>query len=304
MSVGGSDSAVPERAEPEAAQPEAAQPESPELRPEPALAVPEIEDLTRVVALDGPAGSGKSTVARRTAQALGWRFVDTGATYRAVTLQVLRAGVDLQDPQAVAAAARTAQVELDVDPAGKGVLLGGEDVSAEIRGPVVTAAVSTVSAVPAVREQLIRLQRLLMGVEGAVVEGRDISTVVAPRAAVKVYLDASPEVRARRRAAETASADVVATESPASTGAGPATTAPALEEVGSALARRDALDSQTNPLKPSEGAVHLDTSDLTLEQVVAAVVAMVRDSDSGLTHDPSEVPVPGAPAAIAQEDRS
>jgi len=237
--------------------------------------VPDVADLTRVVALDGPAGSGKSTVARATAKALGWRFVDTGATYRAVTLQVLRAGVDLDDAQAVAAAAAQAVVELDIDPAERGVRLNDEDVSAEIRGSAVTAAVSAVSAVPAVRQQLIVLQRRLMGLEGAVVEGRDIATVVAPRAAVKVYLDARPEVRARRRAGELAPvAAGEAADGPQVEGL----SAEDLDRVKQSIQLRDELDSRTNALAATEGAVHLDTSELTVEQVVARIVLLAEQA--------------------------
>jgi cytidylate kinase len=245
--------------------------------------VPDVAELTRVVALDGPAGSGKSTVARATAQALGWRFVDTGATYRAVTLQVLRSGADLDDPAAVAAAAAQADVELDTEPAERGVRLNGEDVSSEIRGSAVTAAVSGVSAVPAVRQQLIALQRRLMGREGAVVEGRDIATVVAPQAAVKVYLDARPEVRARRRAVELAPVAGVALPDTGSRDAPSETATPGAsllpEEVASverALLLRDELDSRTNALAATEGAVHLDTSDLTVQQVVAEIVTLAE----------------------------
>ena len=241
-------------------------------------AVPDVAELTRVVAVDGPAGSGKSTVARATAQALGWRFVDTGATYRAVTLQVLRAGVDLADAEAVAAAAAQAVVELDTEPTQRGVRLNGEDVSAEIRGPAVTAAVSGVSAVPAVRRQLIALQRRLMGLQGAVVEGRDIATVVAPHAAVKVYLDARPEVRARRRAVELVPAPgavAAAGEQGSGTTAVPMPPLPEdLASVEASLRLRDELDSRTNTLVATEGAVHLDTSDLTVPQVVAEIVAL------------------------------
>jgi len=238
-------------------------------------AVPLPEELVRVVALDGPAGSGKSSVSRAVAKELGWRFVDTGATYRAVTLAVLRQDVDVADVATVAEVAASAQVELGPDPDRPLVLLDGEDVTAEIRSAEVTAAVSAVSAVPAVREVLIRLQRSLMGRDGAVVEGRDIATVVAPRAAVKVYLDARPEVRARRRAAE----EVTLPGSPAE--------APGVHElVQQALLARDARDTKTNPLKPSEGAVHLETSELTFPEVVAEVVALVRDA--GLLDEPAE----------------
>jgi cytidylate kinase len=219
--------------------------------------VPAVDDLVRVVALDGPAGTGKTTVARLTAVRLGWRFVDTGATYRAVALAVLRAGADPEDATACEAAASAARVELRTDPEESGVCLDGADVSAEIRTPEVTAVVSAVSSHPAVRALLIRLQRRAIGTSGAVVEGRDIATVVAPRAAVKVYLDARPEVRAARRAGEIAGAP---------------------SGVASALLARDARDSETNRLEPSGGAVHLDTSDLSLAQVVEAVLALVQQA--------------------------
>jgi cytidylate kinase len=222
---------------------------------------PSIEELTKVVALDGPAGTGKSTVCRLVAQRLGWRFVDTGATYRAVTLAVLRAGADPEDASAAERAARAADVTLITDPASPGVLLDGVDVGADIRTPEVTAAVSAVSTHPGVRTLLVELQRRAMGTDGAVVEGRDIATVVAPQAAVKVFLDARPEVRAARRAGEL-------------TGTVPSDPA----AVQAALLARDARDNQTNALVPSGGAVHVDTSDLTLDQVVDAVVALVAQA--------------------------
>lgn len=219
--------------------------------------VPQADELVRVVALDGPAGSGKTTVARLTAQALGWRFVDTGATYRAVTLAVLRAGADPEDAAACSAAAHGAVIDLSTDPSRPGVRLNGQDVTAAIRQADVTAAVSAVSSHHSVREVLVREQRRAMGTAGAVVEGRDIATVVAPRAAVKVYLDADPAVRAARRAGELGV--------PSS-------------EVSRALATRDERDNQTNTLRASRGAVHLDTSQLDLDQVVAAVVALVVEA--------------------------
>ena len=214
--------------------------------------------LGRVVALDGPAGSGKSTVAKAVAVRLGWRFVDTGATYRAATLAVLRSGARLDDVAAVTSAVTAARIELVTLPARATVVLDGDDVGDQVRSPAVTAAVSAVSAVPAVRRHLLALQREAMGRDGAVAEGRDIATVVAPDAAVKVYLDARPDVRARRRAGETG--------------------APDEQQVAADLARRDGLDAQTNALAASQGAVALDTSDLTLDQVVDAVTAMVRQA--------------------------
>jgi len=217
----------------------------------------------RVIALDGPSGSGKSTVARGVARALGWRYVDTGATYRAGTLAALRAGVDLTDANAVVASVRAARIELSVDPDKPGITLDGDDVSAEIRGPEVTAAVSAVSAVPRVRELTVSLQRSLLG-EGAVVEGRDIGTVVVPDAPVKVFLDASPEVRAGRRAAD---AD-----------AGVRATGDVVGAVAADLARRDRLDSSraASPLEAAADAVHLDSSAMTADEVIARVLELAR----------------------------
>lgn len=215
-------------------------------------------DLTRVIALDGPAGSGKSTVARRVAQVLGWRFVDTGAGYRAAALAALRAGVDLSDADAVVAVVAHSSIRLGTAADQPCVTLDGEDVSGQIRSAEVTAAVSSVSSLPAVRAQLITLQREAMGLSGSVVEGRDIAAVVAPNAAVKVYLDARPEVRAARRAGE---ADV-----------------PVLPngEQMHVLTARDERDNRTTPLRAVEGAVDLDTSDLDLEQVVARIVDLAH----------------------------
>ncbi len=221
-----------------------------------------------VVALDGPSGSGKSTVARGVARALGWRYVDTGATYRAATLAVLRAGADLADQAAVAAIVRDlvgrGGLRLEPDPDAPVVRLDGEDVSAAVRTPDVTAAVSAVSAVSQVREHLVALQRELMGRDGAVAEGRDIATAVAPEAAVKVYLDADPAVRARRRAAD-ADAGVVPTGTDL------------VGAVAADLARRDAHDSgrTASPLQAAGDAVRLDATDLSAQQVVDAVLGLV-----------------------------
>lgn len=226
-------------------------------RPDPTAA-----ELIKVVALDGPAGTGKSTVSRRVAASLGWRFVDTGATYRAATLAVLRAGVDLSDSEAVEAVAVSATIELRTDPGFPGVLLDGEEVSGQIRTGQVSSHVSAVSALPSVRRRLIALQRAAMGTDGAVVEGRDIASVVAPHAAVKVYLDARPEVRARRRADDVMSSQEGAARNQ--------------EAVARALEIRDTLDNQTTRLNASDGALHLDTSDMTLDAVVAAVVRLVE----------------------------
>ncbi len=220
---------------------------------------------TRVIALDGPSGSGKSTVARGLASRLGWRYVDTGATYRAATLAVLREGADLADPDEIAATVAAARIELSTDPTSPAARLDGEDVSVLIRSPAVTAAVSAVSAVPAVRALLVALQRELAGSGGAVLEGRDIGTAVVPDAALKVFLDAAPEVRASRRAGD-ADAGVAARLDGL------------LERVAADLARRDRLDSSraASPLQAAQDAVHLDSSALDAEAVIERVLGLAR----------------------------
>ena len=226
---------------------------------------------SRVIALDGPSGSGKSTVARALARHLGWRYLDTGATYRAATLAVLRAGVDLVDPQAVARVVEQATIAVSTDPDAAQTTLDGEDVSTVIRGPEVTGAVSAVSAVPEVRRRLVALQRELAGGQGAVLEGRDIGTAVFPEAPVKVFLDASPEVRASRRAAE------------ADTGVKATSGIDVVEQVAADLARRDRLDSSrtVSPLQCADDAVHLDSSALDADAVVRRVLELARAA--GLT---------------------
>jgi cytidylate kinase len=207
-----------------------------------------------VVAIDGPAGAGKSTVARRVAERTGLRYLDTGATYRALTLGLLRRGVPPDDPAAVAEAARTIDLDLELDAAGRAtVLLDGKPPGAELRSPEVNAAVSAVSAVPAVRQQLVALQRSLVGLGGIVAEGRDVGTVVWPDAEVKVYLTASEPERARRRAGD---------------GGG---------ESADALARRDRLDSNraTSPTRPADDAVVLDSTGRAVDQVVEEVLGRV-----------------------------
>ena len=225
----------------------------------------------RVIALDGPSGSGKSTVARAVARRLGWRYLDTGATYRAATLAVLRAGTDLDDAEAVADTVARAAIVVSTAPEASRTTLDGEDVSTVIRGPEVTSAVSAVSAVPEVRHRMVALQRELAGTDGAVLEGRDIGTAVFPDAAVKVFLDASADVRASRRAGD------------ADTGIAPTQTANVVEQVAADLARRDRLDSSraTSPLQPADDAVHLDSSELDADEVVQRVLELAERA--GLT---------------------
>ncbi|WP_422739677.1 (d)CMP kinase [Micromonospora sp. WMMD729] len=204
-----------------------------------------------VVAVDGPSGSGKSTVSRRLAAGIGARYLDTGAMYRAITWAVLRSGVDLTDAASVAKVAGEADLRIGTDPQGYGVTVDGVNVDADIRGPEVTQAVSAVAAVPAVRELLVARQRqMIVNAGRMVVEGRDIGSVVAPDADLKVFLTASEAARAARRSAEDAS-DVTATAAD--------------------LARRDRLDStrKVNPLAQAPDAVVLDTTELGIDEVVA-----------------------------------
>jgi cytidylate kinase len=202
-----------------------------------------------VVALDGPSGTGKSTVARRLAARLGARYLDTGAMYRAATVAVLRAGADLGDPVAITMVVEAAKIVISTDPQSVSITLDGEPVDTEIRSGQTTAAVSAVSAVPAVRAQLVDAQRELIADGGIVVEGRDIGSVVWPTARPKVYLTASAETRAQRRAGELGG-DVTA--------------------VAQDIDRRDRLDSNraASPLTQAADAIELDTTDLDIGQVV------------------------------------
>jgi cytidylate kinase len=212
----------------------------------------------RVVAIDGPSGSGKSTVARAVGDALGLRVLDTGAMYRAVTLAALAAGADLADGDAIADLAAKARIEVEGD-----IRLDGRDVSAEIRAPAVTAAVSTVSAHPGVRRELVARQRAWVDAHGGgVVEGRDIGTVVFPAAPVKVYLEANEHERARRRQRDEAAADRDL----------------AVGAVRDALAQRDALDSKrtASPLRAAADAIVIDTTDRSVLEIVAEIVTRFR----------------------------
>lgn len=225
--------------------------------------------LHGVIALDGPAGTGKSTVARRLAAACGAGYLDTGAMYRAATLAVLRAGVDPDGPHPqVVAVAESARIESGTDPEAPTIRLDGEDVADEIRGPEVTGAVSAVSAVPGVREVLVRRQRELIGEviahgTGIVVEGRDIGTVVAPDAPLKVFLTASAEVRAARRSAQ---------DRQAGRAVDPAA-------VLADVRRRDLLDStrKVAPLQAAPDAVVVDTDDLSVDEVLERVIRLAEE---------------------------
>jgi cytidylate kinase len=213
-----------------------------------------------VIAVDGPSGSGKSSTSRGVATRLGLRYLDTGAQYRAMTHWMLTHGVDVHDPAAVAAHCAEPEIESGTDPLEPTIHVDGVDVSVEIRGEAVTAAVSPVSAVPEVRARILILQRELIGKGGILVEGRDIGTVVAPDADLKIYLTADVTARAARRAAEQGGSDLAATQQ--------------------SLATRDRIDSGrvVSPLAMADDAVHIDTTDFTLDEVIGQIVALVPES--------------------------
>jgi cytidylate kinase len=216
-----------------------------------------------LVAVDGPAGTGKSSVSRALARALGARYLDTGAMYRIVTLAVLRAGVDPADAAAVGAIGQRVQLSVGYDPDEDRCYLAGEDVSTEIRGDDVTRAVSAVSSVPAVRERLVNLQRAMAAGPGnIVVEGRDIGTVVLPHAPVKIFLTASAETRARRRNDQNVAAGLA-------------------DDYAGVLAdvrRRDRLDSTraVSPLRVADDAVIVDTSEMTEAEAIDHLLKLVK----------------------------
>lgn len=222
-----------------------------------------------VVAIDGPAGTGKSSVSKGLARGLGARFLDTGAMYRIVTLAVLRAGVDPSDTEAVGETASDVQLSVGYDPDDSSFYLAGEDVSAEIRGDDVTRAVSAVSAVPTVRTRLVDIQReMAEGPGSIVVEGRDIGTVVFPDAPVKIFLTASAETRAQRRNAQNVRAGL-ADDYPA---------------VLADVRRRDHLDSTraVSPLRAAEDAIVVDTSDMTENEVIAHLLDLVTQRSEAM----------------------
>jgi len=213
--------------------------------------------MTRVIAIDGPAGSGKSTVARRLADRLGVGYLDTGAMYRAATWAVLDSGIDPSDESAVAALVATTSIDVD-----RGIVtVGDDDATIAIRGPEVSGLVSIVASNSAVRADLVERQRAwVISRGGAVVEGRDIGSVVFPDAEAKLYLTASPEARARRRAAERGDADDAE-----------------IERTATELARRDHIDSTRadSPLVAADGSTTIDTSDMTIDEVVAYIEGLL-----------------------------
>ncbi|MCY4272438.1 MAG: (d)CMP kinase [bacterium] len=209
----------------------------------------------RVIAIDGPAGSGKSTVARRLAERLGLEYLDTGAMYRSVAFAAMTREIDLADAEAIVEVARTSDIRVEDTT----VIVDGVDATTQIRGPEVTRSVSTVAAISGVREVLrVRQRAWVLERGGGVLEGRDIGTAVFPDADLKVYLSASAVVRAERRAGEVSALDY--------------------ETVAADLAARDAADStrQHDPLVQAPDAVHLDTTDLSVDEVVDELASRLR----------------------------
>ncbi len=216
------------------------------------------------VAIDGPAGAGKSTVSRAAAKAVGYIYVDTGALYRAVGVNALRKGIDTKDKPAVAATLADISVDLVFENGEQKVLLNGEDVSVEIRTPPASMAASDVSAVPEVRAFLFDLQRDIAKRNNCVMDGRDIGTVVLPDAQVKIFLTASPEERAMRRYKE-----LIEKGSKVE-----------YKEVLEDLVQRDYNDSHREiaPLKPAEDGVILDTTGLNLEESINEIIRIIKEN--------------------------
>ena len=220
-----------------------------------------------MVAIDGPAGAGKSTVARAVARRLGWRYLDTGAMYRAVALAAITNGVDLDDGGELESLA----AKLDLDVVGDRVILDGRDVTEDIRGGPVTDAVSAVAAHPGVRRILVDRQRALARMAPAVIEGRDIGTVVVPEAALKIFLIASPIERARRRARQL----------------GLAADDTSIARIAAELSDRDAADAgrSISPLTPAPDSIVLDSTDMDVADVVDAIVARIPGEARGSTRE-------------------
>lgn len=218
-----------------------------------------------IVAIDGPAGTGKSSTSKAVAAQLGLSYLDTGAQYRAITWWMVNNGIDLDDPSAIAAVAGKAEIISGTDPANPTISVDGVDVAGPIRTQEVSSKVSAVSAVPEVRARITELQRSLAASAetGIVVEGRDIGTTVLPDADLKIFLTASPEARAARRSGELKGSDVHATRE--------------------ALIKRDAADSsrKASPLAKADDAVEVDTTELTLAQVIECVVTLVEEKRAG-----------------------
>ncbi len=215
------------------------------------------------IAIDGPAGAGKSTIAKRVAKELSYIYVDTGAMYRAMALYLHRNGIDAGDTEKIAAACTGADISIEYRDGEQVVLLGGENVNPYLRTQEVSAMASRSSAVPQVRTRLVELQQELAAAQNVVMDGRDIGTVVLPDAQVKIYLTASVEVRARRRFLELQEKGEPAV----------------LEEIAAEIAERDHRDMtrEVSPLRQAEDAVLVDTSDMGIDEVADQILKIVRE---------------------------
>ncbi len=216
------------------------------------------------VAIDGPAGAGKSTIAKAAAKKLGFIYVDTGALYRSIGLYCVRGGINTKDASAVEAVLPEITVELKYENSEQAVILNGENVNGHIRTEEVSMAASNVSAIPSVREYLLDMQRNMAKENSVIMDGRDIATVVLPFAEVKIFLTASPEIRARRRVDQLLEKGIKAD----------------YEKVLYEVNERDYNDSHREiaPLKPSEESVIVDTSDLTLEESIDRIFKIITEN--------------------------
>jgi len=215
-----------------------------------------------IVAIDGPAGSGKSTVSKRVAKKLDLFYLDTGAMYRALTLKVMRNNIDSEDAPAIIKIACKTEINLTLQPGEDiKVFLDGEDISGAIRTPEVTEEVQYIARIPEVRERMVQMQRRIAGRSGAVVEGRDIGTVVLPDARFKFYLDATEDERAGRRFKELKEMGIDVK----------------LNEIKSDVQKRDASDMSRKvaPLKKAEGAIYIDTTGMSIEEVVEKIISYI-----------------------------
>ena len=214
-----------------------------------------------VIAIDGPAGSGKSTVSKLVAKSLGLMYIDTGAMYRALTLKAIRSGVDLNDEAGLVELARSTDIDLEEKAGNVSVLMDGEDVAGFIRTPELTNNVKYIARVPGVRAEMVRLQRLIGQRRGATLEGRDIGTVVFPNARYKFYLDADPDERAKRRHKELAESGLSAE----------------FEQIKKDVVSRDESDTKRSvgALRQASDAVRIDTTNLSIDEVVEKILSYV-----------------------------
>lgn len=219
-----------------------------------------------VIAIDGPAGSGKSTVSKRIARKLGIMYIDTGAMYRALTLKAMRSGAVLEDEGSLIKLAHSARIDLEDSPSGQKVFLDGEDVTGLIRTPELTNNVKYIARVPGVRHEMVRLQRIVGRRRGAVMEGRDIGTVVFPGADYKFYLDADLDERAKRRHKELTQAGVNVN----------------FEDIRKDVVMRDESDMkrEVGALKVAPDAILVDTTDLSIDEVVEKLFSFVQRTTS------------------------